>query len=109
MDKKLYRSSTDKKVLGICGGLGEYFNQDPNLFRAAALVLLIVTGFIPFGIAYLACMLVIPDNPAAQQTYDQSQYQQPYYDPNQYQQPIYTPDPNQQQAPVNEQDNTPQQ
>ena len=37
--KKLYRSSTDKKIAGVCGGLGEYFNIDPTLVRLGAVVL----------------------------------------------------------------------
>ena len=31
--KKLYRSETDRKIAGVCGGLGEYFDIDPVLFR----------------------------------------------------------------------------
>lgn len=31
--KKLYLSSVDKKLLGVCGGVAEYFNIDPTLIR----------------------------------------------------------------------------
>ena len=31
--KKLYRSSRDKMLCGVCGGIGEYFNVDPNAVR----------------------------------------------------------------------------
>lgn len=37
--KKLYRSNTDKKICGVCGGLGEYFNVDSTLIRLAAVFL----------------------------------------------------------------------
>ena len=30
---KLYKSSTDKKVMGVCGGLAEYFNVDATVIR----------------------------------------------------------------------------
>ncbi|MBQ8956888.1 MAG: PspC domain-containing protein [Bacteroidales bacterium] len=32
-NKKLYRSMADKKLCGVCGGLGEYFEVDPTLIR----------------------------------------------------------------------------
>nr|MBC8492134.1 PspC domain-containing protein [Candidatus Neomarinimicrobiota bacterium] len=31
--KKIYRSTTDQKIAGICGGLGEMFNIDPTVIR----------------------------------------------------------------------------
>ena len=30
---RLYRSSTDKVLAGVCGGLGDYFNIDPTIIR----------------------------------------------------------------------------
>ena len=33
--KKLYKSSTDKKIAGVCGGIAEYFNIDSTLVRLA--------------------------------------------------------------------------
>ena len=32
-EKKLYKSSTDKKLAGVCGGIAEYFNIDSTLVR----------------------------------------------------------------------------
>lgn len=34
MAKKLYRSTTDRWVAGICSGIGEYLEIDPNVIRA---------------------------------------------------------------------------
>jgi phage shock protein C len=45
--KKLYRSKEDKKLAGICGGLGEYLNADPTLLRLIFVLLLFVSGFLP--------------------------------------------------------------
>lgn len=61
MEKKLYRSKTDKKICGVCGGLAEYFNIDATLVRlgAAALVLFAGGGLI----AYIIAALIIPQNP----------------------------------------------
>ena len=36
--KKLYKSSTDKKIAGVCGGIAEYFNIDSTLVRLAWVV-----------------------------------------------------------------------
>lgn len=61
--KRLYRSRTDRTVLGICGGLAKYTNTDPVLFRVVFVILLAVTGFAPFGIAYLLAYFVMPLEP----------------------------------------------
>lgn len=57
MQKKLQRS-VDKKIFGVCGGLGEYFDIDPTIVRIIFLVALIVfgSGFL----LYLILALVMP-------------------------------------------------
>ena len=60
--KKLYLSSTDKKLFGVCGGIAEYFNIDSTLVRLAW-----VLAFFAVGIgllAYIICALIIPNRPA---------------------------------------------
>lgn len=61
MDKKLYRSTTDKKIAGVCGGLGDYLGVDPTIIRLiwVGAVLLAGTGLL----AYLIAALVIPEAP----------------------------------------------
>lgn len=61
--KRLYRSRTDRKIAGICGGLGEYFNFDPNLIRLVVVVLLFITGIIPVFIAYMIGCIIIKEAP----------------------------------------------
>ena len=39
MEKRLYRSETNKVITGVCGGLGEYFEIDPVLVRVIAVIL----------------------------------------------------------------------
>ena len=59
--KRLYRSKYDKKIAGICGGLGQYFDIDPTLVRLGAIVLVLALGT---GIlAYLIAWLIIPLEP----------------------------------------------
>ena len=59
--KKLYLSS-DKKILGVCGGIGEYFEMDPSIIRLAWIVLTVLTGIFPGIFAYVLAALVIPKN-----------------------------------------------
>jgi phage shock protein PspC (stress-responsive transcriptional regulator) len=61
MKKKLYKSNTDKKIDGVCGGIAEYFNIDSTLVRLAwALVALCAGSGI---LAYIVCCIVIPEKP----------------------------------------------
>lgn len=60
MDKKLYLSSTDKKISGVCGGIGEYFNVDSTLIRLAWVFLLLPTAIIGGVIAYFLAAAIIP-------------------------------------------------
>ena len=61
MSKKLYKSNVDKKIDGVCGGVGEYFDIDPTLVRLAWVF---VTLFAGAGlIAYIIAALVIPRKP----------------------------------------------
>ncbi len=57
--KKLFLSK-DKKISGVCGGIGEYFDVDPSLVRLAWIVMTVITGVIPGIIAYLIAAMVIP-------------------------------------------------
>jgi len=61
MAKRLYRSTTNKIIGGVCGGLGEYFDVDPVLVRVITVLLFLATGF---GIlAYIIAWIIIPKRP----------------------------------------------
>ncbi len=60
MEKKLLRSQDNRIVAGVCGGLGEYFDIDPVIFRILAVLLLIVNGF--GAILYIIGWIAIPDS-----------------------------------------------
>jgi phage shock protein C len=67
--KKLYLSDTDKKLSGVCGGIGEYFNIDATLVRLSWIFVTVVTGLFPGVVAYIVAAVVIPqkpDTPAAE-------------------------------------------
>ncbi|GEL13794.1 hypothetical protein FC15_GL000141 [Lapidilactobacillus concavus DSM 17758] len=63
MEKRLYRSRTDRKIAGVAGGLAEYFGIDATLVRIAfaLLILLASTGFW----AYVILWIVMPERPAS--------------------------------------------
>jgi phage shock protein C len=60
--KKLYRSLTDRRIAGICGGLGEYFNVDPTVVRIAFVAGFFLSGSLIFW-AYLVMWIVVPESP----------------------------------------------
>ena len=57
--KKLTRSRTDKKLMGVCGGIAEYLNLDPTLVRIAFVVGVIGSGG-PFVLGYFALAFIMP-------------------------------------------------
>jgi phage shock protein PspC (stress-responsive transcriptional regulator) len=60
--KRLYRSQ--KGVLGgVLAGCAEYFEQDPVLWRLGFIVLLLLTGLMPFVLVYLIAWVIIPLRP----------------------------------------------
>jgi phage shock protein C len=56
---KLTRSRTNKKLLGVCGGIAEYLNLDPTLVRIAFVVGVIGSGG-PFVLGYLGLAFIMP-------------------------------------------------
>lgn len=60
-DKKLYKSRTDKKINGVCGGIAKYVGIDATAIRLAWGFLSCVYGI--GVIAYIVAALVIPVEP----------------------------------------------
>ncbi len=61
MEKRLYKSATDKKLDGVCAGIAEYCNIDPTVIR---LLWVLATLFVGAGIlAYIVAAIVMPRNP----------------------------------------------
>ncbi len=58
--KRLYRSSQNKVILGVFGGLGEYFDIDPVIIRLIFILVLFATGIIPLIIGYFIAALIVP-------------------------------------------------
>ena len=60
-EKKLYKSNTDKKLAGVCGGIAEYFNIDSTLVRLGWVVFSLLGG--SGLLAYLIAAIIMPDQP----------------------------------------------
>ena len=58
--RKMHLSTLDKKIAGVCGGLGDYFTLDPLLFRIAFVILAFTT--FPSILAYIILWLVMGNN-----------------------------------------------
>jgi len=61
--QKLYRSRTDQKIAGICGGLGEIYHFDSNLIRLGLLFIGLVTQIVPAVVTYLVAWMILPEGP----------------------------------------------
>ena len=59
MKKRLYKSSTDKKVCGVCGGIANYFYVDPTVIRLIWVIFTLVGG--SGLIAYIIAAIIMPD------------------------------------------------
>jgi len=61
--RKLYRSLDNRKIAGVCGGLGDYFNIDPTIIRLlwVSMVLAVGTGVL----AYILAWIIVPQEPVA--------------------------------------------
>ena len=55
--------SKDKKIAGVCGGIGKYFDFDSSLVRLAWIITTALTGILPGMIAYIVAATVIPSEP----------------------------------------------
>jgi phage shock protein PspC (stress-responsive transcriptional regulator) len=61
--RRLYRSSTNKKIAGVCGGLAEYFGIDATVIRVIFIILLLPGG-LPGIIPYFILWAVMPVEPS---------------------------------------------
>jgi phage shock protein PspC (stress-responsive transcriptional regulator) len=59
MNKRLTRSTNDRYIGGVSGGLGAYFDIDPTLVRVGWIVSTLITGGAAI-LGYVAMMAVVP-------------------------------------------------
>ncbi|MCC7519121.1 MAG: PspC domain-containing protein [Verrucomicrobiae bacterium] len=61
--KRLYRSREHRIFAGVCGGLAEYFNVDPVIFRVIWACAALFSALIGAALVYGICILAIPLRP----------------------------------------------
>lgn len=61
-NKKLYKSSTDKKICGVCAGVANFFNIDPTIVRVIYAAVALFTTGIPFTLLYLLLAFILPED-----------------------------------------------
>lgn len=64
LNKKLYRSATDKMIAGVCGGVAEYVRIDSTVLRLIWALVVAFTGFAPGVIVYIIAVIIMPMKPA---------------------------------------------
>lgn len=62
MGDRLYRSTTDRSLAGVAGGLAAYLGVDPSIVRVAWVLLAIVTGGLA-AVVYIVMAIVVPEAP----------------------------------------------
>ena len=62
--KRLYRSTTDRIVSGVCGGIAEYLNVDPTLIRVVFVIAVLIGGVSVF--VYIVAIFIIPTDKSSQ-------------------------------------------
>ena len=62
-NRRLYRSSNDRMIAGVCGGLGEFFGVDPTVIRLLVFASVLLPG--PQVLAYIAAWIIVPQRSQA--------------------------------------------
>ncbi|MBQ2607672.1 MAG: PspC domain-containing protein [Paludibacteraceae bacterium] len=62
-EKKLYRSSQNKMLGGVCAGIAEYFGIDPTLVRVAYAFLSVFSAAFPGLLLYILLLIIMPLKP----------------------------------------------
>jgi phage shock protein C len=60
--RRLSRSSHDRVLAGVCGGIAEYYGSDPTMIRLVAAVLGVITGIFPLLLLYILAAVIIPED-----------------------------------------------
>jgi phage shock protein C len=63
--KKLMRSRADRKIAGVCAGMGHYLDLDVTLVRLVWVLVTILAGIFPGVVVYVLAWIVVREEPAA--------------------------------------------
>lgn len=70
MKKRLERDQERAVVAGVLSGMAHYYNQDPVLFRIAAITFLLLTGVFPGLLVYIVAWFIIPKRDTTKVDYE---------------------------------------
>ena len=59
---RLKKSTHDRVIAGVCGGIAEYFDMDPTLVRAGYVLLSVLSTGFPGLLVYIVLAFVMPEN-----------------------------------------------
>ncbi len=62
MKERLYKSTSDRMLSGVSGGLGEYLDVDSTLVRIAWVIVTIMSAGLGL-LAYIALVIIVPTRP----------------------------------------------
>ncbi len=60
MEKRLYKSQTNKMLGGVLGGIGEFFDVDPTLVRIGYVCLSVFSACFPGLLLYIIMYFIMP-------------------------------------------------
>lgn len=63
MAKRLFRSTKDKMLGGVCAGLADYLDIDTSLVRLIFIALALLTALLPMVLFYIIAWIIIPAPP----------------------------------------------
>lgn len=61
-NKKLYRSTNNKMLSGVCAGFADFIGIDPTIVRVIYALVSFFTGGFPGGIVYIILAIIIPED-----------------------------------------------
>ena len=59
--RTLRRSSSDRMIAGVVGGVARYFGIDPTLARVGYVILSVISAAFPGILVYLILWLIMPE------------------------------------------------
>jgi len=63
--RKLVRSRSDRRIAGVCSGLGDYLGLDSIVVRLLWVFVTFVSGIVPGILVYVLAWIIVPEEPAA--------------------------------------------
>jgi phage shock protein C len=63
MTRTLHRSTKNRMIAGVCGGIAEHLGMDPTLVRVLYVLVSFFSVAFPGIIVYIILALVIPPDP----------------------------------------------